>query len=54
MYFLPYHYPQDWKPYYIAHPWVGGWGWHQMYIEQYPTGAGQIYSKYWFDESKKT
>jgi ABC-type transport system substrate-binding protein len=54
MYFLPYHFPSDWKPYYIAQPWIGGWGWWQMYIEQYPTGAGQIYSQYWFDESKKT
>ena len=40
MYFLPYHYPQDWKPYYVGHPWVGGYGWWQPYIEQYPDGAG--------------
>ena len=53
MYYMPYHYPANWKPYYIAHPWVGGWGWHQPYIEQYPFGAGQFHSKYWFDESKK-
>jgi ABC-type transport system substrate-binding protein len=47
MYYIPYHWPQDWKPYYIGQPHIGGWGWHQMYIEQYPTGAGQIFSQYW-------
>jgi ABC-type transport system substrate-binding protein len=47
MNYLPYHWPQDWKPYYIAQPRIGGWGWWQPYIEQYPTGAGQILSQYW-------
>src|SRR5690606_38075516 len=23
MYYMPYHYPANWLPYYIAHPWVG-------------------------------
>ncbi len=53
MNYLPYHWPADWQPYYIAQPWVGGWGWWQPYIEQYPDGAGQIYSQYWYDASKK-
>jgi peptide/nickel transport system substrate-binding protein len=47
MYFMPYHYPTDWQPYYIAKPRIGGWGWWQPYIEQYPTGAGQLFSQYW-------
>ena len=47
MYFMPYHFPQDWKPYYVAQQRVGGWGWWQPYIEQYPTGAGQLFSQYW-------
>ena len=50
----PYHWPTDFKPYYIGQPWVGGYGWWQPYIEQYPNGAGQILSQYWFDPSKKT
>jgi hypothetical protein len=54
LYYMPYHYPANWKPYYIAQPWVGGWGWHQPYIEQYPFGAGQFHSQFWFDESKKS
>jgi ABC-type transport system substrate-binding protein len=53
LYYMPYHYPANWLPYYVAHPWVGGWGWHQPYIEQYPFGAGQFHSQFWFDESKK-
>jgi peptide/nickel transport system substrate-binding protein len=47
MYYLPYHFPQDWKPYAIGRPTVGSWGWWQMYIEQYPTGAGQLLSQLW-------
>ena len=47
MYYIPYHWPQDWKPYYLANARIGGWGWWQPYIEQYPTGAGQDYSQYW-------
>jgi hypothetical protein len=47
MYYLPYHFPQDWKPYAIGRPTVGSWGWWQMYIEQYPTGAGQVLSQLW-------
>ena len=54
MYYIPYHFPVDWQPYYVAQPWVGGWGWHQPYIEQYPGGAGQILSQYWYDASKKS
>ena len=54
MYYIPYHCPVDFKPYYIGQPWVGGWGWWQPYIEQYPNGAGQILSQYWYDASKKT
>jgi len=54
MYYIPYHFPVDWQPYYVAQPWVGGFGWHQPYIEQYPGGAGQILSQYWFDASKKS
>jgi ABC-type transport system substrate-binding protein len=53
MYYMPYHYPANWLPYYVAQPWMGGWGWWQPYIEQYPFGAGQIHSQYWFDASKK-
>jgi ABC-type transport system substrate-binding protein len=53
MYYIP-HLPADWKPYYIAQPWLGGWGWWQPYIEQYPNGAGQIQTRYWFDAAKKT
>jgi ABC-type transport system substrate-binding protein len=52
MNYIP-HFPADWKPYYIAQPWLGGFGWHQPYIEQYPNGAGQIHNNYWFDASKK-
>jgi peptide/nickel transport system substrate-binding protein len=47
MYYIPYHWPQDWKPYYLANARIGSWGWWQPYIEQYPTGAGQDYSQYW-------
>lgn len=54
MYYIPYHYPVDFQPYYVAQPWVGGFGWYQPYIEQYPTGAGQILSQYWYDASKKS
>jgi ABC-type transport system substrate-binding protein len=54
MYYLPYHFPVDFKPYYVAQPWVGGWGWWQPYIEQNPAGGGQIHSQYWYDESKRT
>ena len=54
MYYIPYHFPVDWQPYYVAQPWVGGFGWHQPYIEQYPGGAGQILSQYWYDASKKS
>jgi len=54
MYYIPYHFPVDSQPYYVAQPWVGGWGWWQPYIEQNPAGGGQIYSQYWFDASKKT
>jgi ABC-type transport system substrate-binding protein len=54
LYYMPYHWPANWEPYYIGQPWLGGWGWWQPYIEQYPDGAGQIYSQYWFDPSKKT
>jgi len=54
LYYMPYHWPVDWEPYYIGQPWVGGWGWWQPYIEQNPYGAGQIVSQFWFDESKKT
>jgi peptide/nickel transport system substrate-binding protein len=54
MYYIPYHFPVDFQPYYVAQPWVGGWGWWQPYIEQYPDGGGQIYSQYWFDAAKKT
>jgi ABC-type transport system substrate-binding protein len=48
------HFPADWKPYYIGQPWLGNWGWVQPYIEQYPNGAGQILTRYWYDESKKS
>jgi ABC-type transport system substrate-binding protein len=53
MYHLP-HYPAGWKPYFIAQPWLGGWGWWQPYIEQYLQGAGQWYTSFWYDASKKT
>ena len=53
MYYLPYHFPVDFKPYYLAQPWVGGWGWWQPYIEQNPNGAGQLISQLWYDETKK-
>jgi ABC-type transport system substrate-binding protein len=53
MYHVP-HYPAGWKPYFIAQPWLGGWGWHQPYIEQYLQGAGQWYTSFWYDPSKKT
>jgi len=54
MYYLPYHFPVDFKPYFVAQPWVGGWGWWNPYIEQNPNGAGQVLSQYWYDASKKT
>jgi peptide/nickel transport system substrate-binding protein len=54
MYFMPYHFPMDFKPYFVGQPWLGGWGWYQPYIEQYPNGAGQILTQYWYDESKKS
>ena len=53
MYHLP-HYPAGWKPYFIAQPWLGGWGWWQPYIEQYLQGAGQWYTNFWYDASKKS
>ena len=53
MYYIPYHFPVDFQPYFVAQPWVGGWGWWQPYIEQNPAGGGQIYSQYWHDESKR-
>jgi len=52
MYYMPYHWPANWLPYYIGQPWLGGWGWWQPYIEQYPFGAGQIMTQYWYDASK--
>jgi len=54
LYYIPYHWPTDFKPYYIGQPWVGGYGWWQPYIEQYPNGAGQILSQYWHDPTKRT
>ena len=42
MYYIPYHFPVDTQPYYVAQPTVGGWGWWQPYIEQNPAGGGQI------------
>jgi hypothetical protein len=53
MYYMP-HFPADWKPYYVGHPWVGGFGWLQPYIEQYLQGPGQWQSAFWFDASKKS
>jgi peptide/nickel transport system substrate-binding protein len=53
MYYVPYL-PADFKPFYLAQPWVGGWGWWQPYIEQNPSGPGQTQDSYWFDASKKT
>jgi ABC-type transport system substrate-binding protein len=52
MYYLPY-YPASFKPFYLAQPWVGGWGWWQPWIEQNPAGSGQTQDSYWFDASKK-
>jgi peptide/nickel transport system substrate-binding protein len=54
MYYLPYHFPVDFKPFVVGQPWVGGWGWWNPYIEQNPAGAGQVLSQYWYDPSKKT
>ena len=53
MYYMP-HFPADWQPYYVGQPWVGGFGWHQPYIEQYLQGPGQWHSAFWFDASKKS
>jgi hypothetical protein len=38
---------------YLAQPRLSNWGWVQPYIEQYRNGAGQILTRYWYDESKK-
>jgi ABC-type transport system substrate-binding protein len=51
LYYLPYE-VASFKPFYMAQPWVGGWGWWQPWIEQNPAGPGQVQDSYWYDASK--
>jgi peptide/nickel transport system substrate-binding protein len=50
MYYIP-NKPASWKPFYVAQPWVGNWGYFQPWVEAIVQG---VYNTYWIDESKKT
>jgi hypothetical protein len=51
MYYIP-NTPAAWKPFYVAQPWLGNWGYPQPWVEAIVQQG--VYLDYWIDDTKKS